>query len=314
MHKGISLLGIAFLFLIGLFWWNLNLSPVNPNDHSEIEFNISPGSGLKIISNDLKRHNLIKNTLIFTLMVQQSGLDKKIQAGSFSLSPSLSGKDIALRLTKGAEDIWITIPEGKRAEEIAEVLKVKIPDYQDSWEEELTRHEGYLFPDTYLIPKKATIKNIIELFTSNFEKKYETISIGKTPLSKNQIVILASLIEREARHDQDRPLISSVLYNRLEINMPLQIDATVQYTLGRTGRWWKKDLTFSDLKVDSTYNTYIHTGLPPSAISNPGLKSLQAAANPDSTSYLYYMTDKNGVNHYALTNDQHNANIHKYGL
>jgi len=314
MRKGIVFLTIVAAILIGFFWWNLNLSPVNPRDHNEVMFTVSPGSGIKAIARSLKSQGLIRNSFIFTAMTQQSGLDKKIQAGDFRLSPSLSSKEIATRLSKGVEDIWVTIPEGKRAEEVAKILQDKIPEYDNSWEDELTPHEGYLFPDTYLIPHNATIGEIVSLFTSTFEERYKAVTINSTGMSKEQIVTLASLIEREGRHDKDRPLISSVMHNRLEIGMPLQIDATVQYAIGTEEDWWKRDLTFDDLKVNSPYNTYLVTGLPPGPISSPGLKALQAAANPAKTDYLYYITDQDGVNRYAKTGDEHNANIRKYGL
>jgi UPF0755 protein len=314
MRKGIVFLSIIAVILIGFFWWNLNLMPVNARDHNEVMFTVPPGSGIKAIARSLQSQGLIRNSFIFTIMTQQSGLDKKIQAGDFRLSPALSSKEIATRLSKGVEDIWVTIPEGKRAEEIAAILKDKIPEYDSSWEDELIKNEGYLFPDTYLIPHNATIDSIVTLLTSTFAERYKAVTTNKTNLTQQQIVTLASLIEREARHDQDRPLISSVMHNRLDIGMPLQIDATVQYAIGTEGDWWKKDLTFDDLKVNSPYNTYVVTGLPPGPISNPGLKALQAAANPDNTDYLYYITDKNGVNHYAKTGEEHNANIRRYGL
>lgn len=314
MRKGIVFLSIIAAVLIGFFWWNLNLMPVNTRDHNEVMFTVAPGAGIKAIARSLQSQGLIRNSFIFTVMTQQSGLDKKIQAGDFRLSPSLSSKEIATRLSKGVEDIWITIPEGKRAEEVADILKDKIPEYDSSWEEELVKHEGHLFPDTYLIPHNATIETIISTLTSTFDERYKAVTTNKTNLTQEQIVTLASLIEREARHDEDRPLISSVMHNRLDIGMPLQIDATVQYAIGTEDDWWKKDLTFDDLKVNSPYNTYVVTGLPPGPISNPGLKALQAAANPADTDYLYYITDKNGVNHYAKTGEEHNANIRKYGL
>ena len=316
MRRGFAFLSIIIIILVGFFWWNINLTSVNSRDHTEIMFSVSPGSGIKVISQNLKSQGLIRSSLIFTLMTQQSGLDKKIQAGDFRLSPSLSSKEIAIRLSKGIEDIWVTIPEGKRSEEIAAILRDKIPQYDSSWETELIKHEGYLFPDTYLIPHNATIDSIVSLLTSTFTEKYKSVTPNTTDMSESKIVILASLIEREGRLDQDRPLISSVMHNRLQIGMPLQIDATVQYALGEqdNNSWWKKDLTFDDLKINSSYNTYLNPGLPPGPISNPGIKALQAAANPADTNYLYYITDKNGINHYATTLDQHNANIRKYGL
>ena len=150
----------------------------------------------------------------------------------------------------------------------------------------------------------------------NFDKKYATIAqSSKNMLSKNDIVIIASLIEREARFSEDRPLISSVLHNRLSIGMKLDIDATVQYALGYhedKKNWWKKGLTLKDLEINSPFNTYTNPGLPPKPIANPGLASLQAALDPANTEYLYYISDKTGHNHYAKTLLEHNANIKRY--
>lgn len=316
MRKIIAIIVLIFIVLIGVFWYNQSLTPVNPQDKTETMFVIPPGSGIKAIANNLKRSGLIRNSLTFTFHVQQSGLDKKIQAGDFRLSPSLSSQEIATTLTEGSEDIWVTIPEGKRAEEVAAILEQKLTSFDSSWSDELIKNEGYLFPDTYLIPRDATIESVVTRLTDTFTLKYKSVN-NSTDLSQQQIVILASLIEREARHDQDRPLISSVIHNRLDIGMGLQIDATVQYAVGfdtSEQKWWKKNLTLNDLKINSLYNTYLRAGLPPGPIASPGLKALQAAANPADTNYIYYITDKNGVNRYGSTLDQHNANISKYGL
>ncbi|MCL4387469.1 endolytic transglycosylase MltG, partial [Patescibacteria group bacterium] len=127
--------------------------------------------------------------------------------------------------------------------------------------------------------------------------------------------IVAYLIEREAKKDEDRPLVASVILNRFNIGMKLDIDATIQYALGYQEdekRWWKKSLTLDDIKLNSPYNTYRVSGLPPTPISNPGLASLQAVVNPSDTNYLYYITDSKGINHYGKTLEEHNANIQKY--
>ena len=155
---------------------------------------------------------------------------------------------------------------------------------------------------------------IIGIMRKNFDTKYSQIN-NKSGLSQEQLVNLASLIEREARHSQDRPLVASVIYNRLNLGMKLDLDASIQYALGNSKKWWPTlpDSGGNVLPL-SPYNTYTHVGLPPTPISNPGSASLEAAANPASTNYLFYMTDKNGVNHYAKTLDEQEANISKYGL
>lgn len=301
---------------LGFFWWNNNLQAVNAQDTSEKIFLIKPGSGLITIATDLKNEGLIKSPLVFRYYVKQTGIDKKIQAGDFRLSPSMSAQEIAQELTTGALDVWITIPEGKRAEEIAAILKEKVPGYEDSWEERLKENEGYLFPETYLIPRDATIETIISLLRNTFDEKYASIDTSHSELPQREIVILASMIEREVRHPEDLPIVSSIMHNRLNITMPLQIDATIQYAKGQNskGEWWEPVLLSEYKSVKSPYNTYLQPGLPPGPIANPGLKALEAAVNPADTDYLYYITDQNGVNRYAKTYEEHQRNIDRYGL
>lgn len=310
---------ILFIVLsLGTFvWWRSNAAAVNKKDTSAKIFVVQKGQGIREIANNLQKEGFINSSVVFFLIVKQQGLDGKIQAGDFRLSLSMTTQQIAENLTHGTLDIWVTIPEGKRAEEIADLLKEHMPNFDPVWRITLNKNEGYLFPDTYLIPRDATIDTIVSLMRNNFEKKYSELSMANTKLSKNGIVILASIIEREARHDADRPLVASVYMNRLAIDMALQADATVQYTLkyqDNEKSWWKRHLSLADLKVDSPYNTYLYPGLPPTPISNPGFEALKAAANPANTGYLYYITDKTGINRYAKTNTEHNANIRKFGL
>ncbi|MBI4080261.1 MAG: endolytic transglycosylase MltG [Candidatus Levybacteria bacterium] len=310
----IVLIGLAILIMLA--WWNNGTAPVNANDKSYILFVVPQGSGIRAISNDLKEQKLIRDDVVFFLLVKQLGIDKKIQAGDFRLSPSMSAEEIAKSLTTGTLDIWVTIPEGKRSEEIADILKSKLPTYDETWRDELVAYEGHLFPDTYLIPKDATADQVISLLRNTFDERFSKIE-NHTSLTPEEIVILASMIEREARHDVDRPLVSSVMQNRLQRGMALDIDATIQYALGYSSQektWWKKNLTLQDLNINSLYNTYDNPGLPPGPICNPGMNALQAAANPADTDYLFYITDKSGINRYARTNEEHNANIKKYGL
>lgn len=315
LFRLLVLLIVIFCLGVGI-WYKVETSPVDKTGTTKQLFVVDQGSGVKAIAKKLAQAHLIKSSLAFYLKVKQLGIENKIQAGDFQLSPSQSSTEIAKSLTKGAQDIWITIPEGKRAEEVAHILKNNLPGYEPDWEAKLKTEEGYLFPDTYQVHKNATIDQIISLLTSEFEQKYALVT-NKTNLSRANIVILASLIEREAQKDEDRPLISSVLHNRLDLGMPLQVDATIQYALGYdyNGKtWWKRDLTLDDLKYSSPFNTYLNVGLPPSPIASPGVKALEAAADPANTNYLYYITDKNGMNHYAKSLTEHNANIKKYGL
>ncbi len=290
---------------------------VNKQDKSNKIFVVSKGKGVRELANELKKEGLIRDPVVFFLLVKQMGLDDDIQAGDFRLSPSMSAAKIADSLTHGTLDIWVTIPEGQRAEEIAAMLKEKIPTYSDDWRGKLNLEEGYLFPDTYLIPRSADINFIISLLKNTFNTRYATIPPTTTKLSQEEIVTLASLIEREAITDAEKPIIAGILMNRLNAGMPLQVDATIQYAKGQnpiTKKWWAP-VTLAEYKsVVSPYNTYLQPGLPPGPIANPGIVALQAAANPADTDYVYYLHDKNGVIRYAKTLDGHNANIEKYGL
>ncbi|MSU25751.1 MAG: endolytic transglycosylase MltG [Candidatus Levybacteria bacterium] len=312
---------ITFLLIItisiGIFIWLQNgLDAINKKDATEKMFVIARGSSVRDIANNLKTEKFIKNNIVFFLLIKFKGLDKKIQAGDFRISPSMNALIIAETLTHGSIDIWITIPEGKRAEEIAEILKEKMLSYNPSWEVELKKNEGYLFPDTYLIPKLSNIDFIINKLTTTFDEKYSNL-INPNRISREKAVIIASMIEREARLAEDRPIVSSVIQNRLNINMKLDIDATLQYVLGYQSeekRWWKSELSNNDKKIESSYNTYKRIGLPFGPISNPGVSSLKAALQPATTDYFYYITDRNGKNRYAKTLSGHEANIEKYGL
>lgn len=318
--RKLSILIIIVIVLLAAFtlWWRNGSSAVNPQDKTQQIFVVHKGEGIREISNSLKKEGLIRDPIVFFLLIKKMGLDAKIQAGDFRLSPSQTSADIIQTLTHGTLDIWVTIPEGKRADEIADILKENIPTYKSDWRIKLENNEGYLFPDTYLIPRDADVDTIILMMKNNFEKKYESIqNIKQNNLTKDQVVIVASLIEREAKLGLDRPLVASVILNRLNIEMALQIDATIQYALGfqeTEKTWWKKNLTAQDLKIDSPYNTYVNPELPPTPISNPGLDVLKAVLNPAQTNYLYYISDKSGQNHYAKTIEEHNANIRKYGL
>ncbi len=310
---------IIFIIIITFFaksWWEGQFAPVSANKDTQV-FIIAKGAGVSEIARGLKADNLIKSKLAFKIYVRQNNLTNKLQAGSYKLSSSMSTPEIIRTLQTGSEDIWITLIEGWRVEEIAAEInsKFQIPNSKFL---ELTE-EGYMFPDTYLFPKEATAGYIAETLRDTFDSRFTPelrSKIRSQGLTEAEGVILASIVEREARSDEVRQMVASILLKRLKIDMPLNADATVQYALGfqeKEKSWWKRNLTFDDLKVDSLYNTYLHTGLPPAPISNPSVSSLKAVANADSsTSYLYYFHDSKGNSYYAKTLDEHNRNVSKY--
>jgi UPF0755 protein len=317
MKKLVIVLTILVVFgILTLFWWENGLLPANSSNSTPKIFIVKQGEGVKIIANNLKAKGLIRDSIVFFLLARQQGLDKQIQAGDFRLNPSMTANQIANNLTHGTLDIWVTIPEGLRAEEIADILKDKIPSYKETWRQILDQNEGYLFPDTYLIPRDADINLVLSLLKNNFQQKYDSVKQTKTTnLSEADTITVASIIEREAVYAGDRPLVASVIMNRLNIGMVLGADPTVMYALGYqadTKTWWKKDLTVDDLAINSPYNTRKNPGVPPTPISNPGISAIEAALNPAESNYLYYFSDKQGHLHFATTLEGHNANIKKY--
>lgn len=308
---------IGAISLFGYLYYKEGTLPVNKADKTTKIFVIRPGDGLNTIVRNLHKEELIRNPLIFYLLVKQKDIDKKIQAGDFRISPSLNAHEIAELLTHGTLDEWVTIIEGLRKEEIAQILSKKL----DIPEVEFTKlaPEGYLFPDTYLLPRDATAEAVIRILTTTFENRFTPELRAKVKalgLTEHQALVLASLVEREARSEKVRQEIASILLRRMKEGIPLQVDATVQYALGyqpQEKTWWKKHLAFDDLKIRSVYNTYVNNGLPPEPICNPSLSALTAVANADSTTaYLFYLTDSEGRMHYAKNSEEHQENIEKY--
>ena len=312
---------IPIFLIIGFLWWSWAISPVDKNDDSVKMFVIAKGENTKDIIDKLKNEGLIKNSFVFKMILKKEAIEGKIQAGDFHLSPSMNNREIAQELMHGSIDIWVTIPEGLRNEEIYGLfLKEGFDfDYFD-WAEAAKNKEGFLFPDTYLIPREASSSAVIEIMNDNFNAK--TAILPEVP-SKNTI-ISASLVERETKTDKDRPIVAGILLKRLENGWPLEIDATVQYALAsqncRPGSlenktiakcWWKQ-VTSGDLKINSSYNTYKNQGLPPAPICNPGIESIKAAENPEQSDYWFYISDKQGNMHYSKNLEEHQEKIEKY--
>jgi len=300
----LGIFSVIAALIVGFLFYQWAISSVNKKDKTEIIFVIPQGQAAKVIGKRLKQTNLIKNQLVFELLIDRKNYANKLQAGDFRLSPSMNLDKIIETLAHGTLDFWITFPEGLRVEEYAEKLTAKSDIDPQSFILAAKPYEGRLFPDTYLIPQNASAEEITNILVDNFNQK--------SPTKDKHLIIIASLIERETKHQQDRSLVSSILHNRLDIGMALQIDATVQYVFGKQGQWWPKDLTIEQLKTFSPYNTYQISSLPPGPIANPGLAALKAAINPANTNYLYYVSDSGGFNHYAEDLEGHQQNIAKY--
>jgi len=319
MKKQPFALFIFFVIAVGLFlFFKEGILPVNKQSTEAKIFVVGKGENMDAIIKNLAKEELIRNRIVFFLIVKQLGIERKIQAGSFRLSPSMNAYELANNLTHGTLDVWLTIIEGLRKEEIAQIVSqnLGIP------EAEFLKNaptEGYLFPDTYLIPEQATAGGIVEILVNNYNRRFDEslkAKAKKNGLTEKEVLILASLVEKEGRNDTDRQKVASIILKRYKKDWPLQIDATIQYALGyqtNEKTWWKKNLTIDDLAINSPYNTYKNTGLPPTPIANPGLSSIKAVVNADpNTPYWYYLSDKNGKIHYAKTLEEHNNNIKKY--
>lgn len=306
------------LIILGLFfiihsWWSNQLAPVSPQK-AEQKVIIAKGKSSKEIADQLKQEGLIRSPFIFSLYSRFQGLSDKLSAGTFELSPSMSTDEIIKALSGNPSEIWVTLIEGWRIEEMAAKLNKDLGI--DEKEFLKISKEGYMFPDTYLFPYDVTAEQVADTLKNTFGERFSDDLKNKIKaqgLDLDEGVILASIVEREARSDQVRTDVASILLKRFKIDMGLNADATVQYILGyQEGEksWWKRHLTREDLKIDSPYNTYLYRGLPPAPIANPSLSSLQAVANADSsTPYLYYYHDSEGHSYYGKTLEEHNENV-----
>ncbi len=307
----------------GLFWWLKNVeAPTKEKNYFDLV--IAKGSSATQIANKLKSAGLIKNTLAFRIYVQITNQAQKIPSGEYRLPSNLSLFKLIDQLIKGPTGIWVTIPEGLRREEIAGEFASAFgqgSQFKDEFLNLSKGQEGFLFPDTYLFLKTASPSAIVNKMVSIFDKRVDSKmreDIEASGKTLSEVITLASLVERETKTDQERPIVAGILLRRLKINMPLQIDATVQYSVASARcinksecEWWPTT-TIEDRKINSKYNTYKYDGLPPAPIANPGLSSIKAAIYPQDSSYLYYLHDANGQIHYAGTLEEHNANIRKY--
>jgi len=296
---------LSIIFVIAI------LSPKNFPSQKIVE--IKYGTGLVQLSKDLKKQKIIKSSVIFELLVIISTKNNTILAGNYYFEKPMGTIEITRRLINGKFNlapIKITIPEGYTIKDINELLSKKLIKFDSENFLNLAKgKEGFLFPDTYLFFPTASANVAYKELNNNFNKKVEKLNL--TLLSDNElnkIVTMASLIEKEAGNNEEMPFISGILSNRLKKNMPLQVDASFIYLLGKKS----SDLTKDDLKIDSPYNTYVNKGLPPGPINNPGMNAILASLNPAKTPYYFYLHDKDGIIHYAKTFEEHKINKRKY--
>ena len=321
-------IGIALSWAIGgMFYYN-STYPVSETPKKQIVFKIKKGMTLKDVAQELSRQNLIRGASSFRAISYLQEKQSQIKAGEYALSPSMTPLEILTTITSGQSILYpVTIPEGYRITEIAVLIEqhglvnrgkfVRLTK-DDSLIKSLKIHadslEGYLYPETYNFDKNIGEAGIIKAMTETFfrrafkpEYAEQAKQLGFT---FHQIVILASMIEKETGLGVERKLISSVFHNRLRKNMLLQCDPTVIYAMENfDGNIRKKDLA-----IDSLYNTYKHKGLPPGPIANPGLDSIVAALYPAESDNLYFVSRQDGSHEFSSNLDDHNNAVRKYQL
>lgn len=336
---GSMVLGAPSPFFLGSLAEQLDppVDPVAADDAARELFTVRPGATALQIGDELKQRNLIRSSVGFRRVVDQKAVGASLAAGEYELSRSMSTSEIVDVLARGEvkRGIVLTVPEGWRAEQVADRLEVVgfasreeflravanprlIPGIEQLLADPPPTLEGYLFPWTYEVKERVSGAQAAELMLREFAQRgYEPLRrAAGSGLSAHQLLTLASIVEREAQRPEERALIASVFLNRLEEGMRLQADPTVQYVVANRDLraaagfgYWKNELTPTELQIDSPFNTYTRQGLPPTPICAPGEASIQAVANPARTGYLYFVARGDGSHAFANTLDEHNANI-----
>lgn len=305
-------LGVCFALLA--FWQLTNLNEAPASFPVDTPITIEAGMDVRSIIAVLADANVVQSESLLYYALVLLHEPNSLKASSYVFESPLTTLEVANRLTEGDFDtdlIRFTNIEGERATLIAQRASVILPEFDPvafvTMAEPL---EGKLFPDTYFIPSSYTEEDLLDLLLETFDARLMPLAekIAAHPLTLDEILVLASIIEREANDSESMKMVSGILQNRLDINMALQADASVEYVLDKP----LSELTPDDLKIDSPYNTYLNTGLPPTPIGNPGLDSITAVLEPTVTENFFYITDDDGKFHYAETYNQHLRNIEKY--
>lgn len=297
-----------------------------PSNTKKVIIEIPQGMGLREIAAKLEEFGVVKSDKIFILAVITKGKQSRLQAGEYEFGPGESMSNVIKKIVRGDVIVRkITIPEGLNIYEIADLLDAKGVISGEEFIEKatsadlatelvgkpLTSVEGYLFPETYYYKKRVTAEELIKMMTSRFKRVWNSLKIQRDgiDLSDQEILTLASIIEKETGDPSERNMISEVFHNRLKLGMRLESDPTVIYALGNS---FDGDLTREKLKMTSDYNTYQISGLPPGPIANPGKASLQAALNPTNFNYLYFVSKGEGTHEFSTNYRDHLKAVHKY--
>lgn len=318
MRKDIALVAgsaLLSLFVIASTMW-LYIFKAPRNFPVGVVVRVEEGMSLADVAHFLAEKNVISAPLPFMALVRyQFGGDATIQAGEYFFSKAKGITDIARRITTGDYGLVpfaVTIPEGVTVEQIGEIISYKFESFDsEKFVRLATPLEGYLFPDTYYFLPNVKPEHVIEEMNSNFRARVAELSedIEAFGMDFEDIIIMASIVEKEGEYEMEaRQKIAGVLWRRIEIDMPLQVDAVFPYIIGKN----TFELTLEDLGVDNPYNTYKYKGLPPTPIANPGLMAIEATVHPIESNYLFYLADRRGRTHFAETYEQHLYNKRRY--
>lgn len=300
---------VIFAVLFGLY--QLVQPPLNFSSATVV---VSTGESAADIAHELAKKNVVRSAIPVWVVLRISDGDSAVKAGTYGFDRPENVFSVIRRLLTaeyGLPIARLTFPEGMSVRQMAEVVNETLPGIKADEFMKLARpYEGYLFPDTYLFQPSVNAETIVETMRKNFDTKIATISdtISLSSRSIADLVIMASILEKEARTEENRKIVSGILWDRLELKMPLQVDAVFGYIFDRD----TYSPSATDLKVDSPYNTYKYRGLPPGPINNPGLDTLVAAAQPTKSKYVYYITGNDDKMHYAVTFEGHQDNLDKY--
>jgi UPF0755 protein len=292
---------------VSVLWLNA-FGPASFRPKPKQEFIVKLNETQESVIERLQKEKIFRNKMIFLNFLR----GRKIQAGGYHISPSMWPQQLVDILTSKRSEFWVQVPEGLRNEETVEIFAKEL-----NWDEEQRAEflsnavSGKMYPNTYLLksgiaPKDAALKMIDE-----FTKKTKGIFAGVNEKSRNDALIIASLLQRESYRIEELPVIAGILKNRLRLGQKLQVDATVQYVMGTSTDWWPK-LIRENYKLESPYNTYVVKGLPPAPICNPSAQAIDAALNPQITDQLYYMHDKAGYIHTSRDFADHLENTKMY--
>ena len=341
------LAGIAVLAMIAGAGWFISRTPGGvlnggvpavpaAGAHQQsVLITVDKGESATDIGNALAAAGVVRSSRLFQVLVALRGVQDSLEAGEYEFEPGLPAVEVVQRIAEGkTASRQVTIPEGLRVEQVAELLqKNNVVNAQDFLaalhkanynlpflarvpDDDL---EGYVFPASYAFSPKANATQVVQAMLQAFQDNVaDKVQLEGQQLTLEQVITLASIVEREAATAAERPIIASVYLNRMRAGMPLQADPTVQFALASDGAsvqqygWWKADLSLDDLKFDSPYNTYANPGLPPGPIANPGLAAIEAVVRPAHTDYLFFVAKGDGTHVFSKTLDEQLQNIQKY--